>query len=271
MKEYYLIGEVASIFNISTDTLRYYDKIGLLKPRKNEENNYRYYSREQFDLIYMILLLKGLDVSLEGIKDTLHRKDTSKLIDLLGTQEEKIQNKMEYLRALKESISDLKYQLTKLDDDINKISIKTCPKMWAVTVPWNGQEEDFDYNKILELNKGIDSEWTSVSRFTMITCKENFFQYGGTYRYGMISEYECKSKNVKLEYFPSRSCAFSIYKGDYSDIYSKYINMMSWIDKNGFNIAGDAVERSIINLCDGDHKSEYVAEIWIPIEEKNKK
>ena len=32
------IGEVARLFNISKDTLRYYDKIGILKPEVNKEN-----------------------------------------------------------------------------------------------------------------------------------------------------------------------------------------------------------------------------------------
>ncbi|MFH5916607.1 MerR family DNA-binding transcriptional regulator, partial [Clostridium perfringens] len=31
------IGEVARLFNISKDTLRYYDKIGILKPEINKE------------------------------------------------------------------------------------------------------------------------------------------------------------------------------------------------------------------------------------------
>ena len=37
------IGEVARLFNISKDTLRYYDKIGILKPEVNKENGYRFY------------------------------------------------------------------------------------------------------------------------------------------------------------------------------------------------------------------------------------
>ena len=32
MKEYYRIGETASLMGITTQTLRFYDKIGLVKP-----------------------------------------------------------------------------------------------------------------------------------------------------------------------------------------------------------------------------------------------
>ena len=38
MKEkYYYIGEVSSLLDISTQTLRYYDKIGLVRPAKVNE------------------------------------------------------------------------------------------------------------------------------------------------------------------------------------------------------------------------------------------
>ena len=40
----YLIGQFSKINRISVKRLRYYDKVGLLKPKKVDEfNGYRYY------------------------------------------------------------------------------------------------------------------------------------------------------------------------------------------------------------------------------------
>ena len=45
------IGEVARLNRISTDTLRYYDKIGLFRPQFVEPNGYRCYTaRHLLDL-----------------------------------------------------------------------------------------------------------------------------------------------------------------------------------------------------------------------------
>ncbi len=49
MRDMFLIGELAKLFNISTDTLRYYDKIGLLKPKYDKDNGYRYYTYRNTD------------------------------------------------------------------------------------------------------------------------------------------------------------------------------------------------------------------------------
>ena len=69
MKEKYTVSELAKLFGISAQTLRYYDKIGLFQPDDiDETNNYRYYSYEQFFRLSMIVQLKRLDFSLEAVR-----------------------------------------------------------------------------------------------------------------------------------------------------------------------------------------------------------
>jgi len=49
LKEYYSIGETAQLNNVTIQTLRYYDKIGIFKPAHIEKNNgYRFYHIKQF-------------------------------------------------------------------------------------------------------------------------------------------------------------------------------------------------------------------------------
>ena len=43
MKEYYKIGEISKLYSIGTDSLGYYEEIGILKP-KRDDNGYRMYS-----------------------------------------------------------------------------------------------------------------------------------------------------------------------------------------------------------------------------------
>lgn len=63
------INELAKLFNVSTDIIRYYEKQGLITPIRNEENNYRYYTIEDVKKLMMIRELLGLNFSLEQIKD----------------------------------------------------------------------------------------------------------------------------------------------------------------------------------------------------------
>jgi DNA-binding transcriptional MerR regulator len=54
------IGEMAKINHVSVQTLRYYDRIDLLKPiYVNEETNYRYYDIKQSAIVDMIQYMKS--------------------------------------------------------------------------------------------------------------------------------------------------------------------------------------------------------------------
>ena len=59
MKEKYLIGEVSKLFNITRDTLLHYDKIGLLSPKKDDKNGYRYYNIEDLNYLTDIIFYKS--------------------------------------------------------------------------------------------------------------------------------------------------------------------------------------------------------------------
>ncbi len=64
---YYKTGQFAKLANVSERTIRYYDKIGLLKPSFVMENGYRQYSDLDLLKLQKILSLKHLGFSIEEI------------------------------------------------------------------------------------------------------------------------------------------------------------------------------------------------------------
>ena len=68
-KKTFNIGELSRLFNVSTDSIRYYEKIGILNPLRNQENNYRIYTLSDIRQLTMIRELLGLDFSTERIKE----------------------------------------------------------------------------------------------------------------------------------------------------------------------------------------------------------
>ncbi len=63
------IGEMSKLHGITIQTLRYYDKIDLLKPSEvDPRTNYRYYYLEACDRLARINIFKSLGLPLEDIK-----------------------------------------------------------------------------------------------------------------------------------------------------------------------------------------------------------
>ncbi|MBQ4266335.1 MAG: MerR family DNA-binding transcriptional regulator, partial [Clostridia bacterium] len=44
MRMHYTISEMSKLLGVTTHMLRYYEKIGIIRPVVNPENGYRYYS-----------------------------------------------------------------------------------------------------------------------------------------------------------------------------------------------------------------------------------
>ncbi len=66
MNHYFLISEFAKLRGININSLRYYEKLGILKPAYvDEKTNYRYYSAEQLPLLNKIILCIQLGISLK--------------------------------------------------------------------------------------------------------------------------------------------------------------------------------------------------------------
>lgn len=68
MKNYFTISEFARLRNININSLRYYEKIGLLKPAYIEpKTHYRYYSAKQISTLDTILLCIDLKIPLKEL------------------------------------------------------------------------------------------------------------------------------------------------------------------------------------------------------------
>lgn len=63
----YSISQLAKLAGVSTRTLRYYDEIDLLKPKRISSSGYRIYGQKEVDRLQQILFFRELDVNLETI------------------------------------------------------------------------------------------------------------------------------------------------------------------------------------------------------------
>ncbi|MUG68441.1 MerR family transcriptional regulator [Paenibacillus campinasensis] len=70
MEKQYSINEVSQLLGISKDTLRYYDRIGIVSPSR-EHNAYRRYSQDDLVALMNIQIMQYADFSLEEIKGKL--------------------------------------------------------------------------------------------------------------------------------------------------------------------------------------------------------
>lgn len=105
MKEFFSVSEAAKLVHMTAETLRHYDRIGLVKPcRTDEWTGYRYYSRQEVVRLNTIQLLRCMGLSLAEIKEILSYDDLEKIVGALKQAE----------RRADEKIAELQYAKTRI-------------------------------------------------------------------------------------------------------------------------------------------------------------
>ena len=91
-KKYYMISAVSSMYNIHPQTLRLYEREGLLKPSRTEGNT-RIYTDEDIKKLEVILnLSRDMGVNLAGIEIILNMREK------MEKMQEELTQLLEYIR-----------------------------------------------------------------------------------------------------------------------------------------------------------------------------
>jgi DNA-binding transcriptional MerR regulator len=102
-KLYYAIGEVASMFNVNTSLIRFWEKeFDIIKPKKNKKGN-RLFTQKDIDNFHIIYhLVKERGMTLKGAKTKLkeNKEDVEHNFEIIKS----LENIKEMLIEVRESL-----------------------------------------------------------------------------------------------------------------------------------------------------------------------
>lgn len=109
------IGELAELCQISTDTLRFYEKNGLFQASKRSSAGYRLYTESDKSRLEFILTSKSVGFSLKEIADLLSI-NLDKSNRTCGDAKQLVDDKLAQVREKLAELERLEYSLQSLSD-----------------------------------------------------------------------------------------------------------------------------------------------------------
>ncbi|WP_028399785.1 MerR family transcriptional regulator [Ectobacillus panaciterrae] len=270
MKNRFLIGEMSKLHNTSIKTLRYYDEIGLFEPIEIDENNgYRYYSTEQFEQLNTINYLKALGLSLKEIKVQLENRDIEYFLKLLKKQKEITENKIKELELIR---SRFENRIKELDQarrikELEVVIIKHLQERKIVSLKekiCSEPELELSLRKLENISNKDSSIFIGGVGLTVAIHnikKMKFNEYNSIFI--LLEEDLVDTKLVTTLQQSEYACIY--YRGNHNDSPKYYRILLDYIDKNGLQIIGDSIERTIIDQFISKNKEDYLTEIQIPV------
>ena len=107
------IGEIAQLVGCTVETIRFYEKEGLLqKPLRNTENNYREYQHAHLERLRFIRRCRSLGMTHDEIRTLLaarsQQEDCQSINQLIDRHLQHVQHRIQELLALEQELQVLR-------------------------------------------------------------------------------------------------------------------------------------------------------------------
>ncbi|PXV85718.1 DNA-binding transcriptional MerR regulator [Lachnotalea glycerini] len=268
MNIYFTSGQVSKLFNISKQTLIFYDKIGLIKPDHIDPNTlYRYYSIEQFFYLYLILALKTSGIELKNIHNYLNEHSIPTTIDLLSSQIRTLNHKIAELETAKNTLDQTLKQIEygiRLKEN-NPYYFKYFEEQYLYTFPIDKTDitKDFSLTFSKLANKYIGDYSTMKWNYGCIVSLKPTGEFNNRELFIVLDKPDHTLPLIKR---PSGEYLCTFHKGKYDTISETIQKLLDYAEQNCFTILGYVYEHQLINSFMTDDCNEFITEISIGVE-----
>lgn len=148
----YSIGEISKITGISKDRLRNYEKMGIVEPQREMDNQYRFYTEQDIDRILTLELYRAAELNLPTISKICSDSTVEDITSYLRENEDAIEKQMKHLALIQNRTKELLHSCEKIEKHLNKICVATMRPYEII-----GEIDDYrsyqEYDKLFKLRE----------------------------------------------------------------------------------------------------------------------
>ncbi|MCR4435915.1 MAG: MerR family transcriptional regulator [Clostridiales bacterium] len=267
----YKIAEFAGILGVTADTLRLYEKYGIIKPVKDEKNHYRYFHDLDARNLLRSRWYRSLHIPLPDVAQLTNDATLNSIICKFEEKEIELENEIKKYQRLLAKIRQIHQECDNIESSLRRCCVQQAPSIYRLR---QTDKVTFVHNQELH---SIISEWMNLLPFAFFSlkiAKSSLLDESAAMEYDWgiaITEDEARDFNLGIsehvDYYPSRKCVSTVVKAPDNLPFTvdafKY--MFEYIDGNGFSICGDALGKHIVAEKSNNTINHYIS-IQIPIE-----
>lgn len=276
MENYLNITQLARLRNATTETLRHYDRIGLLKPAYVDPGTgYRYYSTEQVEVFDTIMDLRDMGLPLKEIQEFMNHRNVENSYEILSKKADE----------LRQEIAEKQKMLLQIEQKTTYINMVKNEKLfslkqWRIThirkrsmVISRAKENDLSdfICEFTRLRKNLSDDFnvfgTNISGSLidpdsfLHTGKERLLRYPAL-PYGICEE---EIRYGELTELPEADYLVCFGKGVLTAESSELTKIRRYLFENGYEVTGYLYERDIIDISLTNDPAEVIYRLEIPV------
>ncbi|MEA5026115.1 MAG: MerR family transcriptional regulator [Erysipelotrichaceae bacterium] len=266
MKEYYQISEIAKLYGIGIDSLRYYEKLGVISPKRGE-NRYRYYTLQDIYKLNILQDLRRLGFSMQQIKAYFDNQNLNNTMTLLTSEQELLSRQ---IIRLTESRLALEQQLQKIKtaaaQPVGEITIENQPERRCLRLRaklTRDEEIDFIINRLQHSHEDQIHHLGNLTIGAIISIPDyRAGHYGVFNAVFFIMEQTPASYDFSLRAGTYLTCR---YRGNYDQSPLTIKKLLAYAEDHQLKIDGEPFELYHLDNRYTLQSEEFLTEIQLPI------
>lgn len=266
MKDSYKIHEIAQLCGIGVDSLRYYERLGILTPSR-DTNGYRLYALKDMYKLNVIRDLRQLGFSMSQIKAYLDHQSVDNTLSMLRQEETLLQERLaetqRRIRRLRQRVSDLHAARS---IEAGHCQILSLPERRCIQVSQRiTRDEEMDF-MIKKLHRDHEDRIQDLGNqvFGAVFSMEDI-AHGATNVYSSVF-FVLEDQDAPWDYvLPAGPYASCYYRGSYVQNAQQLRRLLQYLKVQGRTPAGDPFELYAIDNMDTMQEEEFLTEIQIPL------
>lgn len=263
----YSIKEAKSVYGLSTDALYYYEEKGLISPKRNESNGYRVYGAHDFWRLNVITELRNMGFSLDAIKDYFDNHDLASTMQLLSDELVQIDAGLDALHHAKNDVLDSlnRYTSAVTLSQSQQITIMHVPDRHCLLVSRDTiYYEDIPY-LFAKRTREEDFALRTMHSTPCYVVDQHHVQDNGCFAPKAILLQNVNMLHKGDYVIPAGLYATCTFQGALDHAPAVYEEMVRYMDAQGYEESGSAIEFCLIGEYESDDKAEYINRLEIPV------
>ena len=263
MQEYFKIGEISKLYGIGVDSLRYYEKIGILTPQRSE-SGYRHYSINEIWKLNIIRDLRGLGFGMEQIRTYLQSHSVDTTLQMLRRERQTIREKIAQLEHLEKNVCQrMRIIESAMSRPLDVFTLEHYPDRRCFCIP-EGYSDEYEMDVLIKRLTNLDQKHLYVIGSnqigTAISLKEA--QTSGRVRYQAVFVVDDRGEEV----LPGGDYLSVSYRGDYSKSGEWVSRLLRYAEEQHLVLKSDLLEILWIDIHTSENVREHVTELQVRVE-----
>ena len=262
------IGDLSRLFHIGVDSIRYYERLGLLHPVRDPKSNYRLYTLDDIRAMNTIRELLALGFHTDDIRRFEADRNLDAVTDLLEREMQLVDAK---IADLTKTRADLSARLAAIRDDLSRdcsgrivrLTLPERPCLMIVEAPM--PDEMISY----ELARASDDFPEKIATIGCCDCyildTSALNEAGTDYRTKGVFFYSSHLTLPCNHVLPAGDYLSVGFRGDFSKSLDLVPKMIEEAERLGLAPAGDPMEFCHIDRFETADRDEYLTEIQLPV------